>query len=121
MAANMPAQAENAALEQVHTALGQILAKLENHDQRFDSMDQRFDQLHFDMLRIEHEHGAKLDALFEGQDLHAERMDRLEAGQLRLETGQARLQRDVDHIRRSVGQLQTIATDHEQRLPGSSP
>ncbi|MBN2493951.1 MAG: hypothetical protein JXR96_05105 [Deltaproteobacteria bacterium] len=146
----------NGEQQEIRTLLGRVLSKLEEHDQRFDSVDQRIDsvdqridsvdqridsvdqridsvdqridEIHLDLTRIENEHGARLEALFDGQLLLIQRMDRqderlekLEAGQLQLEAGQAQIQRDVDTIRISVGQLQAIASNHEERLPRSGP
>jgi len=107
-------------------------ARFDAHDARFDAHDKRFDELHFQLVGIEQEHGAKLEALFDGQLLLTERVDRLDGRMDRLDgrmdrlegcfdrmnVGQRRLHREVNGIRRSVDQLQIIASDHEHRLPG---
>ena len=51
--------------------------RFEQIDKRFDKVDERIDKLE-NLLRIEHEHGEKLSALFDGYKQNSEKLDILD-------------------------------------------
>ncbi len=92
-------------------------------DRRLERMEKTIEKIHQTVVSIENVHGAKLEALADGQGVASERLDRLEAGQERLEAGQERLEAgqetikaEVRDTKRTVGLLHSIANDHESRL-----
>ena len=78
--------------------------RFDTMDQRFDTMDQRFDSLHLDVVRIEKDHGDKLEIIFDKLTQVDERLDALHEGHVRLERGQASLS------------MHTLATSQQTRL-----
>ncbi len=62
----------------------QIDQRFEKVDQRFEQIDRRFEQvdgqlgaLRQDVARLEHDHGDKLRALFDGYQAHTEAIERM--------------------------------------------
>ncbi|NMA02250.1 MAG: hypothetical protein GX923_06770 [Clostridia bacterium] len=47
-------------------------------EQRMDSLEVKVDSLERTVLRIEHDHGEKLSALFDGYEQNSQKLDRIE-------------------------------------------
>ncbi len=99
-------------------------------DTRLDKIEKTLDAIHCTVIKIENEHGAKLDVLFEGQAKLEQGQARLEQGQTKLEQGQAKLelgqakleqghagmQVEIREINQTLGLLRPFANDHESRI-----
>ena len=90
---------------------------------RFDLLENAIDKIHQTVVRIENDHNAKFEVIFDGLGAVNQRLDNVEAGQARLEQGQARLEQsqarmqvDVRAINQTLGLLRPIANDHESRI-----
>lgn len=73
----------------------QIDQRFEQMDQRFDHLEQRVGRLEQTVTRIEHDHGQKLQALFDGYQAHTEAIETLNS---------------------TVSQLKTTVEKHEVKL-----
>jgi septation ring formation regulator EzrA len=78
----------------------------------FSGMNQRFDRLEGRVGNVE----ERLDRVEVAQEVTNRRLHNLEEGQAKLEQGQVEIKSDVREIKRTVGLLQTIASDHETRI-----
>jgi len=99
-------------------------------DSRLDRFEKTLDAIHCTVVKIENEHGAKIDALFEGQESLRTDVAGLKADVAGLKTGQEGLRTDiaglrvgqreirgeVREVKSSVGLLHAIANQHESRL-----
>ncbi|MBW1809340.1 MAG: hypothetical protein JRJ87_14180 [Deltaproteobacteria bacterium] len=102
-----------------------------------DKIEKTMDAIHCSVVKIENEHGAKLEALFEGQadlktdvaELKTDVADlktdvaELKTGQLilktdvaELKTGQQKIRGEIREVKDSVDLLRPIANDHESRI-----
>ena len=88
-----------------------------------DKIEKTLDAIHCSVVKIENEHGAKLEALFEGHAKLEQGQTRLEQGQTRLEQGHAKLEQgqtkiqiEIREINQTLGLLRPIANDHESRI-----
>ncbi len=107
------------------------------NDSRLDKIEKTMDAIHCSVVKIENEHGAKLEALFEGQANLGQGQARLEQGQAKLEQGQTKLEQgqtrleqgqakleqgqagmrvEIREINQTLGLLRPIANDHESRI-----
>lgn len=64
--------------EQVDQRFEQVDQRFEQTDGKFRGINQRLDTLEKTVLRIENDHGEKLQALFDGQTQIIDRLDRIE-------------------------------------------
>ncbi|HUU00939.1 MAG TPA: hypothetical protein VM425_05795 [Myxococcota bacterium] len=104
---------------------------------KFEKIEKALDAIHCTVVKIENEHGAKFDVLFEGQESLKAGQESLKAdvgelkadvgelktdvGELKtdvgeLKTGQREILKDLREVKSSVGLLHTIANQHEARL-----
>jgi len=81
--------------EQIDQRFEQIDQRFEQMDQRFDHLEQRVGRLEQTVTRIEHDHGQKLQALFDGYQAHTEAIETLNS---------------------TVSQLKTTVEKHEVKL-----
>jgi hypothetical protein len=81
-----------------------------------DKIEKTLDAIHCSVVKIENEHGAKLEALFESQAKLEQGQTRLEQGQAKLEQGQAGMRVEIRKINKNLGLLRPIANDHESRI-----
>ncbi len=95
-----------------------------------DKIEKTLDAIHCSVVKIENEHGAKLEALFEGHARLEQGQTKLEQGQTKLEQGQTRLEQgqakleqgqagmrvEIREINQTLGLLRPIANDHESRI-----
>lgn len=72
---NMATKDDIARLEQ---RIGSVEGKVDSLDQRMDSLEGKVDSLERTVLRIEHDHGEKLSALFDGYEQNSQKLDRIE-------------------------------------------
>ena len=56
-----------------------IAEKVMNLDEKVMNMDERLGRVEANQIRIENDHGAKLAALFDGQQQLSNKLDRIEA------------------------------------------
>ena len=106
-------------------------------DSRLDKFEKTLDAIHCSVVKIENEHGAKLEALFEGQEILKADVTSLKAGQeilkadvtslkagqeilkadvAGLKVGQKEIRGEIREVNKSVDQLRPIANDHESRI-----
>jgi len=88
---------------------------------RLERLEQILDAVHQTVIRLEHDHGAKLEALFDGYDLSNQRLDKIENHLGRLDSGQKEIKIDIRDIKRTTSLLTSIAQDHESRLQSVEP
>ncbi|MBW1809338.1 MAG: hypothetical protein JRJ87_14170 [Deltaproteobacteria bacterium] len=69
---------------------------------RFDRLENAIDKIHQTVVRIENDHNAKFEVIFDGLGAVNQRLDNVEAGQARLEQGQAKLEQG--HAKLEQGQ-----------------
>ena len=69
--------------------------------------------MHLAVVRIENEHGLKIDLALEGLCALSKKVD---AQHLELKSDVEAIHMDAGRICRSVNQLQTIVGDHEHRI-----
>ena len=79
----------------------------------FQGLRRDIDALHLTVVRIENEHGLKIDLALEG--LHA-LSQKVDSNHLELKSDIEAIHMDAGRICRSVNQLQTIVGDHEHRI-----
>jgi hypothetical protein len=65
-------------LEFVAAQVGNLTVKVDGMDKRMDSMDKRIGSMEKTLVVIEHEHGQKLEALFDGYKQNTEMLYRIE-------------------------------------------
>jgi len=99
-------------------------------DSRFEKIEKSLDAIHCAVVKIENNHGAKLEALFDGQErLKADvselkagvselktDVSELKTGQASLKTGQREIRKDLGEVKSSMGLLHTMVSGHEARL-----
>ena len=82
MEANMATKDELAGIEKsmdtLATQVGTLDKKVDRLDIKVDRLDKKVDNLQTIVVKIENEHGQKLDALFDGYTLNSEKLDRVE-------------------------------------------
>ena len=65
-------------LDGIDARLDGVDSRLDGIDARLDGLDTRLTRVENTVTRIEHDHGRKLDALFDGHKQNADRLDRIE-------------------------------------------
>jgi len=90
---------------------------------KFEKIEKALDDIHCTVVKIENEHGAKFDVLFEAQESLKAGQESLKAGQESLKAdvaglkdGQRDIRKDLGEVKSSVGLLHTISNQHEARL-----
>ena len=102
---------------------GALEGKFDALGGKVDSLEGKIDAVHADLVRIENDHGTKIEALFDGFDLVNGRLDSVDGrldsveGRLdRLEGGQDEMRMTLRQINGTLGLLHPIASDHESRI-----
>lgn len=99
-------------------------------DERMERIEKTLDAVHQAVMRMETEHGERLEALFDGLQAHDTRFDRLEARMEGIETRMdgldtrmGRIESEVSEIKAEVREthrcllpVQAMAEQHESRL-----
>lgn len=62
----------------MQTGFKSVNERMDGLDERMDSLDERMGSLENTVLKIEQEHGDKLDALFDGYKQNSEKLDRID-------------------------------------------
>ena len=65
-------------LESTDKRLDSMDEKFESTDKRFESIDKQLSDIKDIVIKIEHEHGEKIDALFDGYIQNSNKLDRIE-------------------------------------------
>jgi len=65
-------------LQDTKGRLGNVENKLDNVENRLGNVENRLENVEKIVVRIENEHGQKLDALFDGYNQNSDKLDRIE-------------------------------------------
>ncbi len=80
---------------------------------RFDRLENAIDKIHQTVVRIENDHNAKFEVIFDGLGAVNQRLDNVEAGQTKLEQGQTRLEQGQAKLEQGQAKLELGQTKLE--------